>query len=78
MHLPPISGNAYDLQFTVGGNVVWRVVTTLQEWGPTDATWAAWKGKTVSLKIWRMNLLRNDVKNGPFVSPQPFVFTVGS
>jgi hypothetical protein len=80
MHLPPISGNAYDLQFSVGGNVVWRVVTTLQEWAPTDATWASWKGKKVSLQIWRMNLLRNDVTptGGPFTSSQPFVFTVGS
>jgi hypothetical protein len=77
LHLPPISGNAYDLHFTVDGKVAWRVVTTLQEWGPSDALWASWKGKTVSVAIWRMELLRNDVKGGPFVATQPFTFTVG-
>ncbi|HEX8953010.1 MAG TPA: hypothetical protein VF945_14240 [Polyangia bacterium] len=77
LHLPPISGDAYDLQFSVGGKVVWRVITTIQEWGATDATLAGWKGKTVSLKIWRMSVLRNDVKEGPFVGSAPFGFAVG-
>jgi hypothetical protein len=78
LHLPPISGNVYDLQFTVDGQVAWRVVTTLQEWGPSDALWAMWKGKSVSLKIWRMQVLRNDPDGGPFVGTAPFTFTVGS
>jgi hypothetical protein len=78
LHLPPISGDVYDLQFTVGGKVAWRVVTTLQEWTPPDATWSSWKGKSVSLKLWRMSVLRNDVKQGPYVGTQPFTFSVGS
>jgi hypothetical protein len=78
LHLPPISGDAYDLQFSVGGSIAWRVITTLQEWTPPDGTWASWKGKTVSLRIWRMNLLRNDVKMGPYVATQPFQFSVGN
>jgi hypothetical protein len=78
LHLPPISGSAYDLQFTVDGQVAWRVITTLQEWGPTAALWSSWKGKTVSLQIWRMELLRNDVKQGPYVATTPFTFTVGN
>ena len=77
LHLPPISGDAYDLQFTVDGKVAWRVITTIQEWGAPDATLAGWKGKTVSLKMWRMSVLRNDVKQGPFVASAPFTFTVG-
>ena len=77
LHLPPISGDVYDLQLTVDGKVAWRVVTTLQEWGPSDTLWASWKGKTVSLQIWRMSVLRNDLKQGPYVATQPFVFTVG-
>ena len=76
LHLPPISGDAYDLQFTVAGKVSWRVITTLQEWGSTDAAMAAFKGKTVSLKIWRMSVLRNDLKQGPFVQTTPFSFSV--
>ena len=76
LHLPPISGDAYDLQFTVDGKVAWRVITTLQEWGAPDATLAGWKGKTVSLKMWRMSVLRNDVKEGPFVGTAPFSFSV--
>ena len=77
LHLPPISGNAYDLQFTVDGKIAWRVITTIQEWAAPDATLAAWKGKKVSLKIWRMSLLRNDVKQGPYVGTAPFSFSVG-
>ncbi len=76
LHLPPISGDAYDLQFSVGGKVVWRVFTTLQEWGAADATIAGWKGKMVSLKMWRMSVLRNDLKEGPFVGTAPFTFSV--
>jgi hypothetical protein len=76
LHLPPISGDVYDLQFSIGATEVWRVVTTLQEWGPSDALWATWTGKTVSLKMWRMAVLTNDVKSGPFVATQPFTFSV--
>jgi hypothetical protein len=76
LHLPPISGNAYDLQLTVDGKVAWRVITTLQEWGAPPATLATWKGKTVTLKIWRMSVLRNDLKDGPFVAATPFSFNV--
>jgi hypothetical protein len=77
MHLPPISGNAYDLQFTVDGTVAWRVITTLQQWQPAQATLDGWKGKTVSLQMWRMSVLRNDVKAGPFTTTEPFTFSVG-
>ncbi len=77
LHLPPISGSAYDLQFTVGGQVAWRVITTLQEWGAPAATLAGWQGKSVSLQIWRMSVLRNDVKEGPYTTTAPFSFSVG-
>jgi hypothetical protein len=76
LHLPPISGDVYDLQFVVGGSVDHRVITTLQEWTPPDALWSSWKGKTVGIKIWRMNLLHNDVKAGPFTPMTPFSFSV--
>jgi hypothetical protein len=76
LHLPPISGDAYDLQFTVDGRVAWRVITTLQEWGAADATLAGWNGKTVSLKIWRMSVLRNDLKEGPYIASSPLTFSV--
>ena len=75
-HLPPISGDAYDLQFTVDGKVAYRVISTLQKWVAPDATLAGWKGKAVSLKMWRMSVLRNDVKEGPFVGTAPFGFSV--
>jgi hypothetical protein len=78
-HLPPISGDVYDLQLSEGGNVIHRVVTTLQEWKAHDATWASWHGKSLSLRIWRMSLLSNDVRpgvGGPFVATHGFAFTV--
>jgi hypothetical protein len=78
LHLPPESGDIYDLQFTVDGNYVWRLVTTLQEWTPGDDLWAKWKGQGVSVKIYRMAILQNNPKAGPFVASQPFTFTVGN
>ncbi len=78
LHLPPESGNIYDLHFTVDGSYVWRLVTTLQEWTPSDDLWKQWKGKTVSLQIWRMAILTNNPKEGPFVSTQPWTFSVGN
>lgn len=77
-HLPAISGDVYDLQFRVGGSVVYRVITTLQEWMPPDATWASWKGKTIALQIWRLDVLHNDVKQGPFTPSTPLTFVVAS
>ena len=76
LHEPPISGNVYDLQFSVGGTLVHRLVTTLQEWAPDAADTGKFTGKTVSLKIYRMSVLRNDPKEGPFVGTAPFTFSV--
>ena len=79
-HLPPISGDVYDLRFSVDGSEVWRTISTLQQWTPdpkTDA-WAKMRGKTVSLVLWRMSVLRNDVKQGPFGVGTAVTFTVGS
>ena len=78
LHLPPESGNIYDLHFTVAGSYVWRLVTTLQEWTPTDALWAQMKGHEISLQIWRMAILTNNPKQGPFVAAQPYTFTVAA
>jgi hypothetical protein len=78
LHLPVESGNIYDVHFTVDGNYLWRLVTTLQEWTPTDALWPQLKGHKVSLQIWRMAILANSPKEGPYVATQPFTFTVGN
>jgi hypothetical protein len=78
-HLPPISGNAYDLQFSSGGSVVYRVVTTLQEWKAPANVWSGWRGKSFSLRIFRMSLMSNDVRpgvGGPFVATHGFAFSV--
>jgi hypothetical protein len=78
-HLPPISGDVYDLQFSNGGNVIYRVITTLQEWTAPDAVWSSWKGKSFSLSIYRMSVLSNDVRpgvGGPFVATHGFPFMV--
>jgi hypothetical protein len=81
LHLPAFSGNAYDLQFSTGGSVTHRVITTLQEWTPPDPLWRSWKGASVSVKIYRMTLISDNLPplgaGGPFVATQPFRFTVG-
>ena len=66
------------MQFTVGGQYLWRIITTLQEWTPTDALWTQIKGKQVSVKIHRMTVLVNQLKQGPKVAATPFTFTVGN
>jgi hypothetical protein len=76
LHEPALSGDVYDLQFTVGGTYAYRVVTTLQEWAAPDAVWQSWRGKTVSLKIYRMSVLVNALKSGPFVASKPATFTI--
>ena len=78
LHLPAISGDEYDLQFTVGGSYLWRTITTLQEWTPKDALWAQMKGKSVSVKIYRLTVLVNQLKQGPYVAPTPSTFSVGN
>jgi hypothetical protein len=81
LHLPPLSGDIYDLHFTVDGRYDWRLITNFQEWIPTDDTWNRWRGKTVSVQIWRLNILRNQPSVGqmdPYTSNTPFVFHVGS
>ena len=78
LHLPSISGDIYDLQFYIDGNDIHRVVTTLQEWTAPDELWLSWKGKSVSLKIYRATVLVNQLKAGPFVTTQPTVLRIGS
>ncbi|HZS40265.1 MAG TPA: hypothetical protein VFF06_25715 [Polyangia bacterium] len=78
LHLPPISGNEYDLQFFMGGTMVHRLITTLQEWTPTDADWAKWRGQSLTVKMYRETVLTNDLKAGPYTSSKPFAFSVGN
>ncbi len=78
LHLPAISGDEYDLQFFDGGTLTYRLITTLQEWTPPDDVWTSWKGKTLTIKIYRMAVITNDVKSGPFVGSAPATLRVGS
>jgi hypothetical protein len=75
-HLAAVSGDAYDLQFSVGGAVAWRVITTLQSYTPPDDVWATWRGKTVSLAAVRAFLKINDVQE-IYQASRPLTFTVG-
>jgi hypothetical protein len=78
LHEPPVSGNAYDLQFYIGNNYVHRVITTLQEWMAPDDLWQSWKGQTISVKIYRAQVLTDTLKMGPFVATKPSTFSVGN
>jgi hypothetical protein len=78
LHEPAVSGDVYDLRFSTGGNEVHRLITTLQEWTPDDTLWKSWKGATVTLKLYRMTLLMNEDKAGPYTSSQPLTVKVGS
>jgi hypothetical protein len=76
LHLAAISGNVYDLKISTGGSVVHRVISTLQEWTPHDDVWQSWRGKQLSMTLTRMNVLKDDPKQGPYRGSQPFVFSV--
>lgn len=78
LHEPVISGDAYDLQFYIGGSDVHRVITTLQEWTAPDDVWASWRGATVTLKLYRIQLLGDQIKAGPWTQSQPIVLHIGS
>src|SRR5579871_3121512 len=78
LHLPVLSGDAYDLHFQVGGNYVHRVITTLQEWTAPDLLWNSWRGQTVTLEIYRIQVLADQLKAGPWVQTQPITIKVGS
>jgi hypothetical protein len=75
-HLPPVSGDVFDLQISTGGAVVYRVVTTIQTWSPPAAVWSGWSGKQLSLHTVRMTLSVNDVTEGPFQGSSPLSFSV--
>ena len=77
-HLAAVNGDDYDLQFSVGGAVVYRVITTLQYFTPPDDLWASWKGKSLSLAMVRVHLKMNDIDEGPFSAQRPLSFSVGN
>ena len=72
-----IFGDVFDLQFRLDGATAmfYRVLTTLQEWESPPSVGAAWAGHSVSLKIYRLGVLLNDPKSGPFVGTSPTTFT---
>jgi hypothetical protein len=75
-HQLPVSGDVYDLQFSVGGSVVHRIIYTSQRWTPPDSLWSSWKGQKVSIAAVRMTLKVNDITDGPFQASKPTTFTV--
>ena len=77
-HDPPVSGDDYDLQFSIGGMVVFRVLTTLQFFTPSDAVWGSFRGKTVSLVTTRMHLKVNEVDEGPYRATKALTFSAGN
>ena len=75
-HLPPVSGDVFDVQFSIGGTVVYRIVYTSQQWSPPAALWSSWRGQKVSIASWRMTLKVNDLADGPFTASAPVTFQV--
>lgn len=64
LHLPAVSGNLYDLHFSVGGKDLYRVMTTRQQAAVPREVWATWVGKSVRVDLYRAQLLLNDVADG--------------
>jgi hypothetical protein len=77
-HQPPVSGDVYDLQFSTGGVLAWRALTTLQTYRLPDTEWAQLRGKPVSLRMTRLLVKLNDVESGPFQPTKPITFTVAN
>jgi hypothetical protein len=68
LHLPPVSGTVYDLHFAMNGTDVYRVVTTQQQEAAPIASWSGWAGKTLTLTLYKAQMLMNEVVTGPYQS----------
>lgn len=77
-HLPAVTGDVYDLQFSVAGSLDYRVLTTLQTFTPDDVTWGRWRGHAITLRPTRMTLKDNDITDGPYQPSKTIAFTVSA
>lgn len=75
-HSAPVFGDVYDLQFATGGAMVFRALTTRQAYAIPDAAWSLFKGKTVTLRMTRMQLKDNEVVDGPYQPTKTVDFVV--
>jgi hypothetical protein len=65
-HLPPVSGTVYDLHLAIGGNDVYRVVTTRQRAGIAMGVWSGWSGQTLTATLYEAKMLVNAIAEGPY------------
>lgn len=65
-HLPAVSGTVFDVHFAVGGVEQYRLLTTRQQTQLPAMRWQALAGQQVSVQLYSVKLLRNDVVEGPF------------
>ena len=77
LHLPPISGDVYDLQFSFDGAVQHRALTTLQQWTASAETWQKMDGHKISFALRRMTLVDNEPQGGPYIATAPTDYSVG-
>jgi len=77
LHLPPVSGTIYDLQLVAGGQIRHRVLTSLQKWTASEATWKQLAGETVSLHVTRIDVSGGDLQDGPYAPSSSPTLTIG-
>lgn len=75
-HLPAISGTLYDLQVAASGTVIYRVITTLQQWTPPDSAWTAWKGSSPTIRLYRVVVSKNMPAGVAYTRDPPLTITV--
>jgi hypothetical protein len=66
LHLPPVSGTVYDLHMAISGSDAYRVVTTRQRAAAPISTWSTWGGQTLTVTLYRAEMLMNEIVMGPY------------
>ena len=76
LHEAPVSGVIYDLQFSIGASLTYRVLTTHQNATVPAAVWSGWAGKSVVVDLVSAKLLNNEVAEGPYRPAAMLTFQV--
>ena len=75
-HETPVSGLVYDIKFSIGDHVSYRVITSRQTTSVPADIWADWAGQSIAVDLVSAQLLSNELSEGPYRSVSQLTFRV--